>query len=217
MNYLRRAKKVGRLLDEFFESRAEAISKARAALLRCLESGHKILVFGNGGSAAEAQHFAAELVNRYARSRRAIPALAITTDTSVLTSIGNDLSFSAVFSRQVEALGCPGDLALGISTSGNSSNVIRALKSARRRDMTTLGLSGAGGGKMAPHCDFLLDVPSSETPLVQEVHLVILHILAEEIEARVIARPLGRGNPTPSSRAGQRPAWRSPQRGIAGR
>ena len=184
MNYLRRAKVVSRLLDEFFRSRAATMTKAQDALLRCLEAGHKILVFGNGGSAAEAQHFAAELVNKFRTTRPAIPALALSTDTSVLTSIGNDVSFASVFSRQVEALGGPGDFAVGISTSGNSPNVIRALKSGRQKGMATLGLSGAGGGNMAPLCDILLDVPSTETPLIQEVHLVVLHILAEEIERR---------------------------------
>jgi len=185
MNYSLRTKELSRLLDEFFRSRAETLDKALDALLRSLESNHKILVFGNGGSAAEAQHFAAELVNKFRKVRPAIPALAFTTDTSVLTSIANDASFASVFSRQVEALGNAGDAAIGLSTSGDSPNVVRALRSARRKGLVTLGLTGAGGGKAAPFCDFLLDVPSSATPLIQEVHLVILHILAEGIEARL--------------------------------
>ena len=150
--------------------------------------GGKILVFGNGGSAAEAQHFAAELVNKFLKERRALPAISLTTDTSAITSIGNDRSFDRIFSRQIEALGRKGDVAIALSTSGNSPNIIEGLKAAKTIGMVTIALTGEGGGKLAetPGAapDYLLDVPSKSTPRIQEVHLVVLHIIAEEIESK---------------------------------
>ena len=173
------------LMKMFLISRAEALERAVRACVEALRRGGKLLLFGNGGSAAEAQHFAAELVNKYYEKRPPIRAIALTTDSSVLTSIGNDVRFEAVFSRQIEALADAGDVALALSTSGGSPNVIRALKAARKRKLVTIGLTGEGGGKMAGLCDILLDVPSSRTPRVQEIHLIALHVLAEEIENRL--------------------------------
>jgi len=182
MDYQKAAERLSRLLNEFFKDKGKIFEAAAKACVRSLRAGGKILVFGNGGSAAEAQHFAAELVNRFLKTRPALRAVALSTDTSVLTSIGNDSGFDRVFSRQVEALAESGDVALALSTSGNSPNVINGLKAAKKRNLVTIAMTGKGGGKMARLPDYLLDVPSSETPRVQEVHLVLLHLLAEEIE-----------------------------------
>lgn len=172
----------GRILDEFFDSRAGAYARAVAAAAAALRGGGKILAFGNGGSAAEAQHFVAELVNKFLKTRPALRAVALTADTSVLTCIGNDVSFAAVFARQVEALGDRGDIALGLSTSGRSPNVIEGLKAARKLGLVTVALTGRGGADLAPLADILLDVPSTSTPRLQEIHLYLLHRLAEELE-----------------------------------
>jgi D-sedoheptulose 7-phosphate isomerase len=169
----------------FLAARGPALAAALDALAGSLKAVGKVLLFGNGGSAAEAQHFAAELVNKFLRVRPAIAALALTTDTSCLTSIGNDVSYDVVFSRQVEALGRPGDVAIGLSTSGDSPNVIEGLQAARRKGLRTIALTGEGGGQVKPHAEVLLDVPSASTPRVQEAHLVLLHLLAEEIEERL--------------------------------
>jgi D-sedoheptulose 7-phosphate isomerase len=141
-----------------------------------LKSSGKLLIAGNGGSAADAQHLAAEFVSRLSVNRPALRAIALTTDTSILTAIGNDFGFETAFERQVEALGQPGDLLLGISTSGNSPNIIRALQRARAQQMITIGFTGLGGGAMAEHCDHLIAVPSRVTMNIQETHLVLEHI-----------------------------------------
>jgi len=185
MNHREIAREWERLLEEFDRGRAAALEAAVTACTGALAAGRKILAFGNGGSAAEAQHFVAELVNTFGRPRPALRAVTLSADTSVLTSIGNDVDFAAVFSRQIEALGDPGDAALALSTSGSSPNVIAGLKAARAKGMTTIGLTGRGGGAMAGLCDHLLDVASSETPRVQEIHLYLLHALAAEIERRL--------------------------------
>ena len=173
------------VLDGFFLTRAGVYEAACAAVVACLRAGGKVLVFGNGGSAAEAQHFAAELVNGIRREGPAIPAVALTADTSTLTAIGNDRGFDHVFSRQVEALGRPGDAAVALTTSGASRNVIEALATARAKGLITVGLTGEEGGEVARLADYLLDVPSRSTPRVQEAHLFLLHCLAGELEARV--------------------------------
>jgi D-sedoheptulose 7-phosphate isomerase len=156
---------------------AETISGA-------LQSQHKLLLFGNGGSAADAQHIAAELVGRYRTERRALPALALTVNTSSLTAIGNDYAFDVVFSRQLEAFGVSGDIALGISTSGNSENVVRALNTAKEMGMKTVALTGATGGRLSS-VDFCLAVPSSDTPRVQECHILLGHIICEIVERQL--------------------------------
>ncbi|MBS3820019.1 D-sedoheptulose 7-phosphate isomerase [bacterium] len=185
MDYRKIGKEVQQGIEGFFEKRERTFRELVDICCDCLRAGKKIILFGNGGSAAQCQHFAAELVNKFLKKRAAIPALSLTTDASALTSIGNDSSFDQVFSRQVEALGQEGDVALGISTSGNSPNVMEGLQTARHRGLTTAALTGKGGGKMAALPDFLLDVPSEKTPRIQELHLVILHLLAQEIEEKL--------------------------------
>ena len=170
------------ILAKLEASVIDSLESAVSATVRALKAGRKILVFGNGGSAAEAQHFAAELVNRFLKERRAIPAIALTTDTSALTAIANDRSFDQVFSRQIEAIGEKGDVAIALTTSGNSPNIIEGLKAAKAKGMLTIALTGEGGGKLTGLTDFLLEVPSKSTPRIQEVHLLMLHIMAEEIE-----------------------------------
>ena len=151
---------------------------------RCLTGGGKLLLFGNGGSAADAQHIAAEFVNRFRRERRPLAALALTTDTSVITSIGNDYHFDRIFQKQVEALGRTGDIAMGMSTSGNSPNVVLAMAQAREMGMATIGFTGRGG-KIAPLSDILFTVFSDVTARIQETHITLAHILCELAEERM--------------------------------
>jgi len=170
------------LKQRFFEESAGLLVRAGRAVAERVRGGGQVLVFGNGGSAADAQHFAAELVGRFLRERRALPALALTSDPSVTTAIGNDLGYDRLFSRQLEAHGRAGDVAIGISTSGRSRNVLEALRLARSRGLLTIGLTGAGGGELGPLVDFLIDVPHRETPRIQEVHGMVVHILCALIE-----------------------------------
>ncbi len=167
---------------EFWEKEGEKILSAAERIAAAFHAGQKLLVFGNGGSAADAQHLAAEFVNRFRLERKPLPAIALTTDTSILTAIANDYDFAEVFSKQVEALGSPGDVALGISTSGRSPNVIRALAKARERGLFTIGLGGGDGGRLPEVSDLLILVPSSETPRIQEGHLFFIHLVCELVE-----------------------------------
>ena len=160
----------------------EEIIKSAMLCIDSIKSGGKILLFGNGGSAADAQHIAAELVGRYKIKRKGLPAIAITTDTSVITSIGNDFGYTHVFDRQLEAIAMKGDVAIGISTSGSSENVISALKLASTLECKTIGFSGQGGGGMSNICDINLIVPSDDTPRIQEMHIVIGHIICHLID-----------------------------------
>ena len=160
----------------------ELILAAAGAITNALRRGGKVLIFGNGGSAADAQHVAAELMGRFRRERRALPAVALTTDTSILTSIGNDYSYEVVFARQVEGLGRPGDIALGISTSGRSPNVVAAFKKAKAAGLITIALTGRDGGPVGEAADIHLNVPDDSTARVQEVHRTILHIVCELVE-----------------------------------
>ncbi len=144
--------------------------------------GKKLLLFGNGGSAADAQHIAAELTGRYKSERRGLPAIALTTDTSALTAIGNDYGYKEIFKRQVEALANEGDVVIGISTSGNSKNVIKALKKAKKLGCKTIGFSGRDGGKMNTVCDINIVVPSDDTPRIQEMHILIGHIICQSVD-----------------------------------
>jgi len=160
-----------------------AIVQAADAIRRTQANGGKVLIFGNGGSAADAQHMAAELVNRFQKERKALAALALTTDTSVLTSIGNDYTFDRVFERQVEALGRPGDVAFGITTSGDSPNVLRGFGAARECGMVTIALTGRDGGAAGRLADIHVNVPDASTPRVQEVHLTLIHVICELVEA----------------------------------
>jgi D-sedoheptulose 7-phosphate isomerase len=176
----------------FFAERGRRFREALDRMAECLRSGHKILIFGNGGSASQAQHFASELVNRFQRERSALAALALTTDTSALTSIANDAAYDQVFSRQVEALGSPEDVALGLSTSGDSPNILCALEKAREIGLTCIALTGRGGGRTAGLVDCLLDVPSDSTPRIQEIHLLLLHLMAGDLENRLFREDSGR-------------------------
>ncbi len=164
------------------ESLAEDLQKAAQMAINTLKNGGKILLCGNGGSAADSQHIAAELTGRYKKERKGLCAIALTTDTSALTAIGNDYGYDFVFSRQVEALARSEDLLLGISTSGNSKNVLNALQVAREMGCQTLGFSGREGGEMRNLCDVLLISPSNDTPRIQEMHILMGHILCDLIE-----------------------------------
>lgn len=168
---------------------AAQIQRATALCIDALRAGGRVLIAGNGGSAADAQHFAAELVSRFYYDRPGLAAIALTTDTSALTAIGNDYGFERVFSRQVEALGRHGDVFIGISTSGQSANVLAAFARARELGMVTIGLCGNRGGPMASLCDCLLAVPAAVTPRIQEGMLVVEHIICERIEATLFPRP----------------------------
>ncbi|MDR1007190.1 MAG: D-sedoheptulose 7-phosphate isomerase [Campylobacteraceae bacterium] len=148
-----------------------------------IAKGNKILIFGNGGSAADAQHIAAELVGRYKTKRKGLSAIALTTDTSALTAIGNDFGYESIFERQVEALAREGDLLIGISTSGTSANVVRALKLGREIGCRCVGLSGKNGGVMDEVCDINIVIPSSDTPRIQEMHIMIGHIICQAIDS----------------------------------
>jgi D-sedoheptulose 7-phosphate isomerase len=158
------------------------VVKVAEAMTKCLRSGNKILFFGNGGSAADAQHLAAELSGRFLKERKSLSGWALTTNSSVITAIGNDYSFDDVFARQVQGIGSPNDLAFGISTSGNSLNVLRALSVAREKNLVTVGLTGRTGGKLPSAVDHCICIPSDQTPRVQEAHILTGHILCELIE-----------------------------------
>ncbi|PAF48479.1 phosphoheptose isomerase [Helicobacter sp. 12S02634-8] len=159
------------------------IQKVATLLSDTLSRGNKILFCGNGGSAADAQHFAAELSGRYKKERQALAGIAITTDTSALTAIGNDYGYEYVFSRQVEALARAGDVVFGISTSGNSQNVIKAFEAGKKIGCQNIGLSGRDGGLMSDVCTHNLIIPSSDTPRIQEMHILVIHILCDRIES----------------------------------
>jgi D-sedoheptulose 7-phosphate isomerase len=159
-----------------------SIEQAAKAMLQSLQAGNKIMFFGNGGSAADAQHLAGELIGRFLKERKALPAIALTTDSSILTCLGNDYSFDIIFARQIEGLAKPGDIAFGISTSGNSKNILLGLEKAKATGCKTIGLLGCGGGKIAGSVDIAIAVPSKATPRVQESHIMIGHILCNLIE-----------------------------------
>ncbi len=171
-----------RLHEQAKAGSVAATVKAAAAITASLGRGGKVLLFGNGGSASDAQHVAAEIVGRFVRERKAAAAIALTTDTSILTAVGNDYGYDRVFLRQVEALGRPYDVAVGISTSGNSPNVVSALEGARRLGLTTVALTGRDGGEAGRVADIHVNVPSSDTARVQEVHRTLLHAICELVE-----------------------------------
>jgi D-sedoheptulose 7-phosphate isomerase len=173
------------VFEAFARDLAPGFAPALALLEDCVRGGGKVLLFGNGGSAADAQHIAAELVIRYKSDRPAIAALALTTDTSALTACGNDLGFDALFSRQIEALANPHDVAVGISTSGRSANVLAGLREARRKGARTVGLAGGDGGEMPGLCDALIVVGSRVTARVQEMHILAGHMLCKALERRL--------------------------------
>jgi D-sedoheptulose 7-phosphate isomerase len=160
----------------------EEIEKSSLAIISAYRKRNKLLIAGNGGSAADAQHIAAELVNRFGFDRPGLNAIALTTDTSILTSVGNDSGFEKIFARQVDALGIEGDVFIALSTSGNSGNLIEALKVCRGKKIVTIGLTGSTGGKMAGLCDICIKIPSNDTPRIQEVHMLIGHIICSIVE-----------------------------------
>lgn len=166
----------------FFDESSSEVARAAEMIVAAMRAGGKLLIFGNGGSAADAQHIAAELAFKMGRERQALPAIALTTDTSLLTAISNDRHFDFIFARQIQAIGRKGDVALAISTSGNSPNVIQAVEQARAMEIGTIGLLGAGGGRLATLVDLPLIVPHNETPRIQEVHIAISHIICQLIE-----------------------------------
>jgi len=166
----------------FLEADGEQMCRAVATVVDAFRGGKKVLLLGNGGSASDAQHIAAEWVGRYRRERAALPAMALTANSSDLTAIGNDYGFDQVFARQVEAHGQPGDVLLAISTSGNSPNVLEAIAVAKERGLTTIGLTGGGGGKLAGCVELPLVVPSAVTARIQESHMTFLHVLCELVD-----------------------------------
>jgi D-sedoheptulose 7-phosphate isomerase len=168
------------LLDspEYFQ----VVAVAADAMTKCLRSGNKVLFFGNGGSAADAQHLAAELSGRFLRERPSLSGWALTTNSSAMTAIGNDYSFDEVFTRQIQGIGSPGDIAFAISTSGNSPNVLKAVALAREKKLVAIGLTGVSGGKLRGLVDHCICVPSDQTPRIQEVHILTGHILCELID-----------------------------------
>ena len=166
----------------------DAVGRAADLLYESFAAGRKLLVFGNGGSSADAQHLTAELVGRFALDRRPLPAIALTTNQAILTAWSNDQSFADVFARQIDALGAPGDVAWGISTSGTSPNVVNGLRRARERGLRTIGMTGESGGDLASVCDVLLAVPLDSTARIQEVHLVTYHSICGVLERRLFGR-----------------------------
>lgn len=166
----------------FFDTKSELIVEIARSMAVCLAGGGKVMFCGNGGSAADSQHLAAEFTNRFKLERPPLPGLALTTDTSALTAIGNDYSFDQVFEKQLQALGRPGDILVGLSTSGTSTNVIRAMREAKRNDILTVGLCGQSGAEMATVSDFLVTVPSGDTPVIQEIHISAGHMFCHLID-----------------------------------
>ena len=175
--------------EAFVNDNLNRIVAVVGAVTAALKAGNKILLFGNGGSAADAQHLAAEFVNRFVIERPPLPAIALTTDTSVITSIGNDYDFADIFSKQIRAIGQKGDIAWGMSTSGTSVNVVKGLDAAKKIGMVTIGLTGRDGGDVARIVDYALNVSSTSTPRIQEVHITVGHVICEMVDFRLFQRP----------------------------
>jgi D-sedoheptulose 7-phosphate isomerase len=168
--------------EAVLKDRLGVIEKAANIVADCVRKGHKLLFFGNGGSASDSQHLAAEFVGRYEKERRALPAIALTTDTSILTAVANDYGFERIFERQIEALGQKGDVALAFSTSGNSPNVLLAIDRARAMGLYTIGFTGKDGGKIKEKADLAFVVPSQKTSRIQETHILVGHIICERVD-----------------------------------
>ena len=173
----------------FIRLHADKLIQVVKVLVAAFKGGHKVLLFGNGGSAADAQHLAAEFVNRFQIERPPLPAIALTTDSSILTSISNDYGYADTFVKQVKALGREGDVAIGISTSGTAANVVKAIKMAKDMGLKTVGLTGGEGGDLARIVDFALVVDSSSTPRIQETHIIIGHVLCEMVDRLLFQQP----------------------------
>lgn len=178
-----------RVKEAFINDHLGKLVNVVEVLTAALKAGNKIMIFGNGGSAADAQHLAAEFVNRFIIERPPLPAIALTTDVSVITSIGNDYEFSEIFAKQIRALGQPGDVAWGISTSGNSHNVLKGLETAKKMGLITLALTGKDGGSIAQMADLSLNVSSSSTARIQETHITIGHAICELVDIKLFQKP----------------------------
>ncbi|MES2637547.1 MAG: D-sedoheptulose 7-phosphate isomerase [Pseudomonadota bacterium] len=183
INYLKGEHAAHMAMFNALEPLFPMISAVGIKMQDCIKSGGKILIMGNGGSAADSQHIAAEIVGRFKKERKGMPAIALTTDTSIITSVGNDYGYDYIFARQVEALCRPEDLVIGITTSGNSANVVRAMEAAKEIGATTVGLTGGNGGKLNAICDFNLVMPSPVTARIQEAHIFVGHSLCEILES----------------------------------
>ncbi|MCX7634272.1 MAG: D-sedoheptulose 7-phosphate isomerase [Syntrophales bacterium] len=177
------------LKETFLNENLLKVVQVVDAVTQALKGGNKLLLFGNGGSAADAQHLAAEFVNRFLIERPPLPAIALSTDTSIITSIGNDYDFSEIFSKQIRAIGNAGDVAWGISTSGRSPNVVKGLQQARKMGLITIGLTGGDGGEIGPIVDYWLNVPSNSTPRIQEVHITVGHVVCQLVDLKLFQRP----------------------------
>ena len=175
--------------EAFLNENLSKLVRVVDVVTAALKGGKKVLLFGNGGSAADAQHIAAEFVNRFQIERPPLPAIALTTDTSVITSIANDYDFSEVFDKQIRAIGQAGDIAWGFSTSGSSPNVLKALETAKKMGMFTVGLTGKDGGRVAGIVDVALNVPSGSVPRIQETHITVGHVICEMVDFRLFKRP----------------------------
>jgi D-sedoheptulose 7-phosphate isomerase len=175
--------------EAFLNENLSKLVRVVDAVTAALKGGKKVLLFGNGGSAADAQHIAAEFVNRFQIERPPLPAIALTTDTSIITSIANDYDFSEVFDKQIRAIGQAGDIAWGFSTSGSSPNVLKALETAKKMGMFTVGLTGKDGGRVAGIVDVALNVPSGSVPRIQETHITVGHVICEMVDFRLFKRP----------------------------
>lgn len=186
---VQRFRESAHLKDVFINDNLGKIVAAVVAITAALKSGNKILLFGNGGSAGDAQHLAGEFVNRFMIERPPLPAIALTTDSSVITSIANDFDFREIFSKQIRALGQPGDIAWGISTSGASANVLKGLETAKKIGMITLAMTGKDGGPIARMADHSLNVASSSTPRIQEVHITVGHVICEMVDYKLFQKP----------------------------
>jgi D-sedoheptulose 7-phosphate isomerase len=182
-------KESSQVKDIFLNENLGKIVQVVDVVTAALKSGCKILLFGNGGSAADAQHIAGEFVNRFLIERPPLPAIALTTDTSVMTSIGNDYDFSEIFSKQIRAIGQAGDIAWGMSTSGSSPNVVKAFEAAKKIGMITIGLTGKDGGEIAKMVDYSLNVSSGNTPRIQETHITLSHVICELVDVKLFQRP----------------------------
>jgi len=180
------AKALQQTCTEDYENKIEA---AVGMLTEAFKQGNKLLAFGNGGSSADAQHICGELVGRFLLNRPGLPAIALTSNQTLMTAWGNDHSFDSIFERQIQSFGKPGDVAWGISTSGNSENVVRAMRAAKSAGLKTIALTGQGGGRVAEHCDVLLAAASTETPRIQEVHLVTYHAICAAVEEKLFGAP----------------------------
>ncbi len=186
---VQRFRESAHLKDVFINDNLGKIVGAVVAITAALKAGNKILLFGNGGSAGDAQHLAGEFVNRFMIERPPLPAIALTTDSSVITSIANDFDFGEIFSKQIRALGQPGDIAWGISTSGASANVLKGLETAKKIGMITLAMTGKDGGLIARMADHSLNVASSSTPRIQEVHITVGHVICEMVDYKLFQKP----------------------------